>query len=265
VLTQYNIDEVILAMEQNQHDILNDILNRLRSVRRELMIRITPDSYDFLMGRIKMDAVYGAALIELPRGKMKLWQSVLKRIADIVVAGVLLLILSPLLIYICIRTRISSPGPMVYSQQRIGRYGKTFKIYKFRSMYINAESKGPQLSFEGDSRCTPWGFTMRKWRLDEIPQFINVLRGEMSIVGPRPEREYFIEQIKKVAPYYSRILTIRPGITSWGQVKYGYASDINQMVERLKFDLIYVENQSLSLDIKIILYTILVLFQGKGK
>jgi exopolysaccharide biosynthesis polyprenyl glycosylphosphotransferase len=265
ILTQYNIDEVILALEQNQNDILIHILNRLRSVRRELMIRITPDSYDFLMGRIKMDAVYGAALIELPKGKMKLWQSVLKRTLDILSAVLLILVLSPLLIYICIKTWISSPGPILYSQQRIGQYGKTFKIYKFRSMYVDAESFGPQLSFEGDTRCTPWGFTMRKWRLDELPQFINVILGEMSIVGPRPEREYFIQKIKKIAPYYSRILTVRPGITSWGQVKYGYASDINQMVERLKFDLIYVENQSLSLDIKIILYTILVLFQGKGK
>jgi lipopolysaccharide/colanic/teichoic acid biosynthesis glycosyltransferase len=132
-------------------------------------------------------------------------------------------------------------------------------------MYPGAEKDGPQLSHDGDERCTPFGAFMRKWRLDEIPQFINVLRGEMSIVGPRPERQYYIDQIIKKAPYYSRILTVRPGITSWGQVKYGYASDLSQMLERLRFDLIYVENLSLQLDIKIILYTILILFQGKGK
>lgn len=265
LIDAYAIDEVIIALEPDQNHHLINILHTLRSMNRELMIRITPDSYDFLMGRIKMDAVYGAALIELPLGKMRLWQSALKRLMDVIVSILILVILLPLIVYIAIKTMLSSPGPILYSQARIGRYGIPFKIYKFRSMFIDAEHAGPQLSFDGDTRCTTWGSFMRKWRLDEIPQFINVIKGEMSIVGPRPEREYFIEKIKRIAPYYTRILTVRPGITSWGQVKYGYASDIDQMAERLKFDLIYVENQSLTLDIKIILYTILVLFQGKGK
>jgi exopolysaccharide biosynthesis polyprenyl glycosylphosphotransferase len=259
------IDEVIIALEQDQNHHLISILHTLRSQSRDLMIRITPDSYDFLMGRIKIDAVYGAALIELPLGKMRLWQSTLKRLSDLIVSILVLIILLPLIVFIAIKTSLSSPGPVIYTQVRIGRYGIPFKIYKFRSMFIDAEYAGPQLSFDGDARCTAWGAFMRKWRLDEIPQFINVILGEMSIVGPRPEREYFIEKVKNIAPYYTRILTVRPGITSWGQVKYGYASDIDQMVDRLKFDLIYVENQSLTLDIKIILYTILVLFQGKGK
>ncbi|HNT20237.1 MAG TPA: sugar transferase [Saprospiraceae bacterium] len=265
VISKEDIEEVVIAPESNQYGILEDILRQLRSSPRNLMIRLTPESYDFLMGRVRLDAVYGTPLIELPAGKLPLWQEVLKRAGDILLSSILLILLIPLILLILIRVRLDSPGPLLYSQLRIGRYGRPFRIYKFRSMYSGAEKDGPQLSHDGDSRCTPWGAFMRKWRLDEIPQFINVLRGEMSIVGPRPERQYYIDQIMREAPYYSRILTVRPGITSWGQVKYGYASDLSQMLERLRFDLIYVENLSLQLDIKIILYTILVLFQGKGK
>ena len=260
-----NIEEVMLALENEQSQQLNHILTILRSVHTGILIKITPDTYDFLLGHIKLDALYSAPLIELPSGQMKKWQNLLKRILDVFVSILILMLLSPLILWIIIKTKMSSKGRIIYSQVRIGKNNTPFKIYKFRSMYENAEKGLPQLSYDGDDRCTPWGTVMRKWRLDEIPQFWNVIKGDMSIVGPRPEREYFITQIKEKASFYPRILTVFPGITSWGQVKYGYASDVDQMIERLKFDLIYVENQSLSLDIKIILYTILVLFQGKGK
>ena len=155
--------------------------------------------------------------------------------------------------------------PILFSQKRIGLHGKPFTIHKFRSMSLDAEKDGPQLSSELDDRCTPWGRIMRKWRLDELPQFWNVLIGEMSLVGPRPERQYYIDQIMKRAPHYKHLQKVRPGITSWGQVKYGYASTVDEMVQRLKFDILYLENMSLTLDIKIIFYTALVLIQGKGK
>ena len=265
VLVKYSIEEVTIALDREDSFLLEELLRELRSTIQPLLIRITPESYDFLLGRVKLDAVYGTPLIELPSGKLSLWQQTLKRTADILVSFLLLILLSPLIIYIIIRIKWSSKGPVFYRQERIGLSGRPFIILKFRSMYQDAEQEGPQLSFEGDQRCTPWGSIMRKWRLDEIPQFVNVILGEMSIVGPRPERKHFIEQIIPRALFYNRILTVKPGITSWGQVKYGYASNVDQMIERLQFDLIYVENLSLQLDIKIILYTILVLYQGKGK
>jgi lipopolysaccharide/colanic/teichoic acid biosynthesis glycosyltransferase len=162
-------------------------------------------------------------------------------------------------------TKMTSKGPVFYKQQRIGINEQPFNIYKFRSMYVDAEKFGPQLSKDNDPRITKWGRIMRKTRLDELPQFWNVLRGDMSIVGPRPEREHFIQQIIAKAPGYKLLLSIKPGITSIGQVNYGYAENVDQMCQRMLFDLRYLNEVNILTDINIILQTVKVMVQGKGK
>ncbi|OQC47855.1 MAG: UDP-N-acetylgalactosamine-undecaprenyl-phosphate N-acetylgalactosaminephosphotransferase [Bacteroidetes bacterium ADurb.Bin035] len=214
---------------------------------------------------VKIHPFSNIAYINVPKYLLSTWQSFLKRAIDIFVSVVALILLLPLLIFIAYKVKKSSPGPIIYKQERIGRYGIPFNIYKFRSMYVNAEERGPALSCKDDNRVTPWGRVMRKYRFDELPQFFNVIKGDMSLVGPRPERQYYIDQIVKIVPYYKLLFKLKPGITSWGQVKYGYAENIEQMIERLYYDLLYLDNISLFSDLKILILTVIIVFKGEGK
>lgn len=263
VMREHEIEEVIIALESVEHDRLKNIISRLEG--GDVRIKILPDMYDILSGTVEMNNIFGALLIDVNSEVMPVWQRTFKRFFDIVASAIALILLTPLFIVLAILVKASSPGPILFKQDRIGKNGKTFKIIKFRTMFIDSEKNGPQLSSSNDPRITSIGRFMRKSRLDEFLQFYNVLIGDMSLVGPRPERQFFIDQIVKREPQFLELTKVRPGITSWGQVKYGYAENVDQMLDRMKYDLLYLKNRSLSLDFKIMLYTVLIIFKGTGK
>jgi exopolysaccharide biosynthesis polyprenyl glycosylphosphotransferase len=263
IIAAFKVEEAIIAIESSEHKNIQKIVNELSDT--PVIIKIIPDMYDILSGQVKMTSIFGAPLIEVSNSIMPAWESSVKRMFDIVVSILAMLIGSPIYIFLAVGVKLSSRGPVLYSHERIGLHGKPFYIHKFRSMYTDAEKMGPALSSKDDPRITPFGKFLRKVRLDELPQFYNVLIGEMSIVGPRPERYYFINLITQKAPHYRHLHKVRPGITSWGQVKYGYAENVDEMIERLKYDLLYIENMSLYVDLKILIYTVLIVLQGRGK
>jgi exopolysaccharide biosynthesis polyprenyl glycosylphosphotransferase len=263
VINEHNVEEVIIALESTEHDKLRSIISRIDE--SNAVIKILPDMYDILAGSVKMTNIFGALLIEVNEETMPFWQQAIKRFLDILFSLIAIILLLPVYLILAIAVKISSPGPIFFTQERVGVNGKPFKIIKYRTMFVNSEKNGPQLSSSNDPRITPIGRFLRKTRLDEFPQFLNVLVGDMSLVGPRPERQFYIDQIVEIEPQYLHLNKVRPGITSWGQVKYGYAENVEQMLQRMKFDLLYMKNRTLALDFKIMLYTVLIIFKGSGK
>lgn len=262
-IEEYKIEEIIIALDSSEHDILRKIITRIQG--REIAIKITANMYDLLSGGVKTSNIFGAMLIEVNDDLMPHWKFVVKRSIDLAASITAILLLTPVYIVLAILVKTSSKGPIFFLQERIGKNGVPFNIIKFRTMVRNAEKSGPQLSSVNDNRITVVGKFMRKVRLDETPQFWNVIRGDMSLVGPRPERQFFIDKIKERDPQFLQLNKVKPGITSWGQVKYGYAENVDQMLQRMKYDLLYIKNMSLSIDLKILFYTVIIVFKGSGK
>lgn len=263
VVADYDVKEVLIALDSSEHDRLLQVVERCDS--QQLGLKIMPDLYDIISGQARTNQIYGFPLIEIMPQLMPAWEQSAKRLIDISVSFLILLLFLPIWVLIAVLIRLESKGPIFYIQDRVGKDGKIFKMYKFRSMYDQAEKhSGPVWANRRDPRVTKVGRIIRKLHFDEIPQLINVLRGDMSLVGPRPERPFFVEQLSQEIPIYPRRLKVRPGLTGWAQVKYKYDESLEDVRMKLKYDLFYIENMSLRMDMKILLATLYVILMGKG-
>ena len=256
-----HIDEVVLAIESKDNKALLGILYSLYRYKRPVKVLASRIN---MLSKIQIRTIRGIPLVDVTDNNFSPAAQNIKLFLDKVCSVIALILLTPLFGYIAWRVKKDSPGPVFFRQERIGYLGRPFMMYKFRTMYVDAEENGPLLASEDDCRITPFGRIMRKYRLDELPQFWNVLKGDMSLVGPRPERKYFIDEIVKTAPYYYLLHNVRPGITSLGMVKYGYAASVDKMIERMEYDILYYENMSLTLDLTILIYTVKTVITGKG-
>lgn len=263
IINKYNAKEIIIALEKEDHDVLVDVISKTEG--KNLNLKIVPDLYEILSGQARTSQIYGIPLIDIMPELMPEWEKKLKRLMDIFVSLLILIVSSPILILTSIAIKLDSKGPILFKQERLGQNGKPFNVLKFRSMINDAEKyTGPVWSQKNDPRVTRMGKLLRKVRIDEIPQMINVLKGEMSLVGPRPERAFFVEKLSQEIPYYKRRLKVRPGVTGWAQIKHKYDESIEDVKIKLRYDLFYIENMSIRMDFKILLRTVFVVLFGKG-
>ena len=261
IIKNYAIDEIIIAIPEKEHADIPEITSWLGFPNTT--VKAIPGLNNILKGSTKITNILGTPLIEVSNELMPFWQFAMKGFIDYTIGLISIILFSPLYLLCAICIKATSKGAILFKQERIGKNGKPFFLYKFRSMYSDAEKDGPNLSKPNDNRTTPFGKFLRKTKLDEIPNFFNVIKGDMSIVGPRPERQHYINQIVKISPQYLQLQKIKPGITSLGQVKFGYAENVEQMTKRLRYDLLYLENMSLNTDFLIIYYTFVLLFKGR--
>ncbi len=264
IIDEHNVQDILVALEPDRKKDLVDVISKVDFP--DITLKLLPDFYQMVSGLSKTNQIFGMPLVEISPEPMPLWEKTAKRVFDILVSILALIFISLFVPFIILAIRITSPGPAIFKQTRVGKNGKPFTILKFRTMYIGAEEKtGPTLAKENDPRITKIGYWLRKLRIDEIPQFINVLKGDMSLVGPRPERPHFVEQFSVQIPLYTRRLRVRPGITGWAQVKWKYGGSLDTVREKTKYDLFYIENISLKMDAKILINTILTILKGKGQ
>ncbi len=255
--------EVIFALEKHEDNVLIEVIGKCEDAHVNL--KIVPDLYDIISGQARTSQIYGFPLIDIMPQLMPEWEKKVKRLLDVIFSLILLVVSFPIIIVTAIAIKVESEGPVIFKQERAGQDGRIFNVYKFRSMVVDAEKKsGPVWATKGDPRITKVGNLIRKVRVDELPQMLNVLKGEMSLVGPRPERPYFIEKLSEQIPFYKRRLKVRPGVTGWAQVKHKYDETIEDVQTKLRYDLFYIENMSLRMDFKILFRTIFVVLFGKG-
>lgn len=263
LLGERQVREVLIGLDSTEHDRLLDIIKYCNG--HEVGMKIIPDLYDIVSGQARISSIYGFPLIEVNPVIMKPWEEAMKRFIDFLASGTILLAGLPLWILVALAVRLTSRGPIFYRQERVGRNGRVFMMVKFRSMRADAEKiSGPKWAEKNDPRVTPVGRIIRRLHVDEVPQFINVFVGDMSLVGPRPERPYFVDKLDKELPLYRRRLKVRPGITGWAQIKYRYDQSVEDVKTKLKYDLFYIENMSWRMDLKILFNTLYVMLRGKG-
>lgn len=264
IISSNQIQDVLVAIEPDRRQDLVEVISKVD--KPDITLKLLPDFYQLVSGLNKTNQIFGLPMIEISPQPMPLWERAIKRVLDITVSLTALIVGFPIILLLALLIKIDSKGPIIYAQKRVGRHGKIFTMYKLRTMHNDAEAKtGPMWATENDPRVTRVGYWLRKLRLDELPQVINVLSGSMSLVGPRPERPHFVDQFKVQIPLYTRRLRVRPGITGWAQVKWKYDESLDDVKEKTKYDLYYVENISLRMDMKILINTILTMIKGKGQ